>query len=115
MDDVERIEPIGGELGKPGSTYRLVPKRGNLIFVARVISRELPDEARLILNAPKMAVSVTARYIALSEKTSRLVSEEDFTFDGLFANVFCAFARVAIQRAHRRQMESFKRFAERQT
>lgn len=39
MDDLERIEPIDGDLGQPGSTYRLVPKPGNLIFVATVMTR----------------------------------------------------------------------------
>jgi len=74
MDDVERIELIGGDLGKPGSTYRLVPKHGKLNFVARVISLELPTEARLILEAPSVSVSVTGKFFALSEKITRLVS-----------------------------------------
>ncbi len=29
MDDVEKIEALVGDLGKPGSTYRLVPKQEN--------------------------------------------------------------------------------------
>jgi len=114
MDDVERIEPVGGDLGKPGSRYRLVPKQGNLTFVARIISRELPTEAKLILDAPSISVSVTGKFIALSEVSTRLVSEEIFIFKGIFWKLRGLFARGAIRGAHRRHMESFKRFAERQ-
>ena len=114
MDDLERIESIDGELGKPGSTYRLVPKHGNLIFVARVISRDLPTEARLILDAPRVSVSVIGRFLALSGETTRLISEETFIFKGIFGKFLGLFAGSAIKGAHRRHMESFKRFAERQ-
>jgi hypothetical protein len=30
MDDLERIEPISGNLGEPSSIYRLIPKDGNM-------------------------------------------------------------------------------------
>ena len=113
MDDLERIEPVAGNPGEPGSTYRLIPKRGNLIFVARVISRELPTEARLVLEAPSVSVAVTGKFFALSEKTTRLVSEEVFTFKGIFGKIVGFFAEGSIKDAHRRHMESFKRFAER--
>ena len=114
MDDVERIEPVGGDLGKPGSRYLLVPKRGDLTFVARIISREMPAEAKLILDAPSVSVSVTGKFIALSEMSTRLISEEIFIFKGIFRKLHGLFARGAIRSAHRRHMESFKRFAERQ-
>jgi hypothetical protein len=42
MNDIDRIEPISGELGMPGSKYRLVPKKEGMEFVATVISRDLP-------------------------------------------------------------------------
>jgi hypothetical protein len=50
----------------------------------------------------------------LSPGTTRLVSEEVFTFKGLLSKAFGLLARPAIRRAHRRHMEGFKRFAERQ-
>jgi len=46
MSDIERCEPVNGTLGMPGSTYRLVPKSGNRVFVATVLSKDLPDELR---------------------------------------------------------------------
>jgi hypothetical protein len=42
MDDIERMEPIRGQLGMPGSKYRLVPKNGDMVFVATVLARDLP-------------------------------------------------------------------------
>jgi hypothetical protein len=114
MDDLERIEPLEGDLGSPGSTYRLVPKEGRLIFVAQVVSRDLPTQARLVLDAPNVSVFVTGKFEALSERATRLISEEIFCFKGLFGGLVSIFARRAIKSAHRRHMESFKRFAERQ-
>ncbi|HXU44758.1 MAG TPA: SRPBCC family protein [Thermoanaerobaculia bacterium] len=114
MDDVERIEPISGELGEPGSVYRLVPKSGKLVFVATVLTRKLPTEATLSLDAPSVSVSVAAKFLKLSEQSTKLISEETFRFKGAFNRIFGFFARGSIQSAHRRHMESFKRFAESQ-
>ena len=30
MDELDRIEPISGDLGEPGSVYRMVPKRDDM-------------------------------------------------------------------------------------
>ena len=42
MDDIERYEPVSGQPGAPGSKYRLIPKKGDMVFVATVISNDLP-------------------------------------------------------------------------
>ena len=44
MDDVDKIETIIGQLGMPGSKYRLVPKKGKMVFVATVLVRNLPAD-----------------------------------------------------------------------
>lgn len=113
MDEIDRIEPISGELGQPGSVYRLVPKKGTFVFVATVVTRALPTELRLSLQADTVSVSVADTFLALSDDKTKLLSEEVFTFKGLFGTVTGFFARPSITRAHRRHMESFKRFAER--
>src|SRR2546423_12815923 len=64
MKDVERYEPLSGQPGAPGSTYRLVPKEGDMVFVATVISNDLPNESRLRLEASGFTVAITARYIS---------------------------------------------------
>lgn len=66
----------------PGSKYRMAPKTGDMVFVATVIARDLPDESRLILEASNVVVSLKARFVALSSEKTRLISEEVFSFKG---------------------------------
>jgi hypothetical protein len=115
MDDVERYEPLSGEQGMPGSTYRLIPKQGSMIFTARVVSRTLPNELRLHLDASNATVDVHATLSAPADGRARLVSEEIFRFKGLWNSAFGLLARRAIRKAHRGHIEAFKRFAERQS
>jgi hypothetical protein len=112
MDDVERSEPISGEQGMPGSTYRLVPKKGSMLFVATVVSRSLPNELRLTLDASNVTAAVHGTLSTLSDGRTRLISEEEFKFKGLWSIAFGLLARRAIRKAHRRHIEAFKRFAE---
>ena len=112
MDDLDRYEPMSGEPGMPGSTYRLVPKKGKMVFLATVISRKLPNEARLNLDASNVAVSVTGTFVPLSPNRTRLISEEVFSFKGPFNKLFGFFVQRTIRNTHRRHMEAFKRFAE---
>jgi hypothetical protein len=113
MDDLERYEPVSGTPGTPGSTYRLVPKHGTMLFTATVVARDLPNEVRLSLDAPSVAVSVCGTLSKLPNDRTRLISLEVFKFKGLRNNVFGLLAQPAIGKAHRRHMEAFKRFAER--
>jgi hypothetical protein len=112
MDDVERYEPMSGVPGTPGSTYRLVPKTGQMVLVATVISRKLPTEVRLNLDASSVTVSVTGTFTPLSPDRTRLVSEEVFSFKRPFDKLFGFVAQRSIRSAHRRHMNAFKRFAE---
>jgi Polyketide cyclase / dehydrase and lipid transport len=112
MDDIQKVEPISGELGMVGSKYRLVPKKGDMVFVATVIARNVPNEFQLSLDASNVTVSVKGTLRPLSPQRTQLTSEEEFQFKGLFNTIFGFFAGGAIKRAHRRHMESFKQFAE---
>jgi hypothetical protein len=112
MDDLERLEPISGEPGLPGSKYRLVPKKGKMVFVATVITRTLPTEVRLRLDASHVTVSVRGTFAALSSGRTRLTSEEVFSFKGLIHKVLGFLAQTSIRNAHRRHLEAFKRFAQ---
>lgn len=112
MDDLDRYEPISGEPGVPGSKYRLVPRKGDMVFVATVIARALPNEARLSLDGPGVTVSVTGRFQPLAPNRTRIISEEVFSFNGPVRKAFGFFAQKAIRKAHRRHIEAFKRFAE---
>src|SRR5436309_14481114 len=74
MDDVARYEPVSGQPGAPGSKYRLVPKKGDMVFVATVIANDLPNESRLRLDALNVLVSIIAKYVALSQTTFCLIT-----------------------------------------
>jgi len=112
MDDLERVEPISGKLGVPGSRYRLIPKSGDMVFEATVIARNLPHESRLRLEASNVTVAISATFEAVSPGTTRLVSDEQFTFKGVFGKLLGFFAQWSIRKAHRRHMLAFKHFAE---
>jgi len=112
MDDIDRIEPISGELGQTGSTYRIVPKRGDRVFIARVVHRALPAELKLFLDSPRVSVSITDSFQRITDGRTKLISKEIFTFKGIFGKVGGLLGRSAIKHAHRRHMEAFKRFAE---
>jgi hypothetical protein len=112
MDDLDRYEPISGAPGMPGSTYRLVPKTGRMVFVATVQARNLPNDVRLSLDASNVTVTVTGTFVAVEPTRSRLRSEEVFTFKGALGKLVGFFAQTVIRSAHRRHIHAFKRFAE---
>jgi hypothetical protein len=112
MHDVDRIEVVSGEAGAPGSKYRIVPKKGNMVFVATVLARDLPTESRLRLDSPGVVVSVTGTFRPLAATKTLLVSQEVFSFKGVISAIFVFLARFAIRKAHRRHIEAFKTFAE---
>jgi len=100
------------QLGMVGSKYRLVPKKGDMVFVATVLARSLPSELHLSLEAENVSVSVKGLFTPLSPTSTRLTHEQVFTFKGAFNKVFGIFARPAIRKAQRRHIDAFKRFAE---
>ena len=112
MEDVQRIEPLGGKLGMQGSRYRLVPKDAGPGFVATVVSRQPPGKLRLVLDAPRVSVAVSTQLIKLSARRTRLVSEQTFRFNGAFSAVYGFLARRSFRRNHRRHIESLKQVAE---
>ena len=111
MHDIARYEPLSGEQGMPGSTYRLVPKEGDMIFVATVVERKLPDELKLHLKASDVDVEVRGTFTSISPTRTKLISEQVFTFKGGDETI-SASVKEDIKAAHRRHMEDFKRFAE---
>jgi hypothetical protein len=112
MLDLDRYEPLSGEEGMPGSTYRLSPKTGETAFVVTVLARDLPRELHLSLEGSNVHVDLVAGLTALSPSSTRLTSQEVFTFRGLFGPLVPAVASKAIKAAHRKAIEEFKRFAE---
>jgi hypothetical protein len=112
MHDIARYEPLSGEEGMPGSTYRLVPKESDTIFVATVMERNLPDELRLHLAASDVNVEVRGTFISLSPTRTKFISEEVFTFKGADDETVSPSVKEDIKAAHRKHIEDFERFAE---
>ena len=111
MQDTE-YQPLTGKAGEPGSRYQLTQREGKITFVATVVRLQLPREVEILLEAPKLRVSVTGRFTPSSPTSTQLISEEVFRFKGAINKIFGLLAFPAIKAAHRRQMQSFKRFAE---
>ena len=112
MHDIARYEPLSGEEGMPGSSYRLVPNEGDLIFVATVVERNLPDELKLHLHASNVDVEVKGTFRSLSPTSTKFISEQVFTFKEAEAEKISPSVKDDIKAAHRRHIEDFKRFAE---
>ena len=112
MHDLKRYEPVSGEQGMPGSTYRLVPKAGDMIFLATVVERNLPHELRVKLEASTVDVAVRGTLIPLSPTRTKLISEEVFTFKDSDEATGSSSMEDAIKATHQRHIEDFKRFAE---
>jgi hypothetical protein len=112
MDDMERIEPISGEMGMPGSRFRMVPKMGDRSFIATVIERDLPSAVDLELDAPNLSIATTAKFTPLSAATTRLRHEQVFRFRGIMPRLFGALSHRSMRRAQERHMRGLKRFAE---
>ena len=71
MDDLQKYQPISGEPGMPGSTYRLVPKKGKMVLLATVISRKLPNEVRLKGQSETRTAGIWRRSSALRNRKRR--------------------------------------------
>ena len=112
MHDLARYEPLSGEEGMPGSTYRIVLKEGDLIFVATVVERNLPEQLKLHLQASDVDVDVTGTFSSLSPTRTKLISEEVFTFKEEEEESVSPSVKDNIKATHRHHIEDFKRFAE---
>jgi hypothetical protein len=112
MHDIARYEPVSGEQGMPGSTYRLVPKEGDRMFVATVVERNLPDELKLQLQSSDVDVDVRGTFSRLSPTRTKFIAEQVFTFKDGEEEEVSPSVKDGIKAAHRRHIEDFKRFAE---
>ena len=92
----------------------MVPKTGDMVFVATVLSRNLSDEMRLRLDGKRVIVLVTDQFRATAPAVTKMLSVEEFRFKSVFGRLFGFIAQRSIRNAHRTHMESFKQFAEQQ-
>jgi len=112
MHDLARCEPVSGMFGTTGSSYRMVPKTGDMAFVATILLRNLPEEVRLRLDGKNMVVMITDRFSVTSMGTTRIRSVEEFRFTSLLGRLIGFVAQGSIKKAHLSHMKSFKEFVE---
>jgi hypothetical protein len=110
-EDIERYEPISGKQGIPGSTYRLIRKRGALPLTATLVTR-FQNELRVTMDASDVTIEVHGVLSTLPDGRTRLASNEIISFKGVWNKTLGFLGRPAIKKAHRKQIEAFKRFAE---
>jgi len=113
MLDLKSFEPVSGEEGLPGSTYRLVAKDRDMVFLATVVERNLPSLLKLNVKGSGIDIVITSRMVALSPTKTKLISEKNFTFEGMNNAEVRTPTQDAIQIAHSRHIKEFKSFAER--
>ena len=112
MHDIARYEPLSGEPGMPGSTYRLVPKEGDRIFVATVVERNLPDELKLRLQSSEVDIDVRGTFSSLSPTKTKFIAEQVYIFKGADEETVSSDVKENVKADHRHHMEDFKHFAE---
>ena len=114
MPDLARYDHIGGENGAVGARYRMVrkPRTWQPAFVATVTGMTLPERLSLRLQSRKVDVLANTTFTALAKDRTKLVSEEEYIFPGLFRRLFGFFARNRTRRRHRARIRAFKKFAE---
>jgi len=114
MHDLARYEHIGGENGAVGARFRMVrkPRTWQPAFVVTVTGMTLPERLALRLQSRKVDVLANTTFTALAKDRTKLVSEEEYIFPGLFRRLFGFFARNRTRRRHRDRIAAFKKFAE---
>lgn len=112
MHDLAGYEPISGDQGMPGFSYRLLPKEGDMIFLATIVESNLPDMICMKLRALTVDVAIKVTFTALSSTRTKLISEEEFSFNDSNNTIVDSAKQNAIRAAHRQHIEDFKSFAE---
>jgi hypothetical protein len=111
-EDIAKYEPLSGKPGEPGSTYRLIPKRGGFLFTGTVLRRSLPNRLRITLESPTTTVEVRGTLTSLPGDRTQLVSEEVVSFKGVWSKTVGLLTRPSFRKTHRRNIEAFKKLAE---
>jgi hypothetical protein len=114
MQSVERCEPVSGKPGLQGSVYRLVPKSKHdaMTFTGTIVQR-LPNDVHMLLDAPDVTVDVQGSLESLPDGRTRFTSKEVFSFKGTWKRALGVFSKPGIHKTHRKQIQAFKKLAER--
>ncbi len=112
------FDHMSGEPGKPGAKSKMVfkTKRGDFELVETITLNNLPDEFIGIYDTVGKGMSNTMsnRFVALSDDSTRYEAEVDYTFSGWNWKLMSLFMGPIFRRQSFKVMKLFKEFAESQ-
>lgn len=115
MDGFDRIEPVRGAAGTPGSVSRLIFKQGKreMIMTETIEKHDLPSELTCVYEARGVTNRNTTRFEDLGGRTLYR-TENEFKFSNLPMKVFSWIMPGAFKKQSLKYMTAFKEFAEAQ-
>ena len=107
-------EPIEGEPGQAGSRSRLRFKMGKreIEMVETIEVRDLPRQFTAFYETKGVRNRVAMRFEEVSDSTTRLVSDQEFVFEGLMMRIMGALFGSMFRKQSMKYMTDFKAFAE---
>lgn len=111
QDGFKRIEPISGVPGTIGATSRLHYER--LSLMETIIRNELPEEFKAKYEHKHMVSTMSCRFQAVDEVTTRLEQEIHYTqFNGFLPKVMARLFPGMFRKQVQKWLDQFKHFAE---
>lgn len=107
-------EPLEGEPGQEGSRARLTFQMGKrqMVMVETIEVRDLPERFHAFYETKGVRNRVAMRFEAAGETRTRLVSDQEFVFDGLMMRLMGLLFGSMFRKQSMKYMTDFKAFAE---
>lgn len=107
-------EPLEGEPGHAGSKARLTFRMGKreMVMVETIEVRNLPERFHAIYETKGVWNRVAMRFEPVGEKRTRLVSDQEFVFDGVMMRVMGMLFGSMFRKQSLKYLTDFKAFAE---
>lgn len=107
-------EPLEGEPGHAGSRARLRFKMGKreIEMVETIEVRDLPQKFTAFYDTKGVRNRVAMRFEKVSDSTTRLVSDQEFVFEGLMMRIMGALFGSMFRKQSMKYMTDFRAFAE---
>lgn len=115
MQGFNKMEPLSGEPGKPGSKTLFVFRMGKreMSMLETIIENNLPRLMKVTFEAKGVFNTVISRFEAQSATSTLYINDQDFQFKG-FMKLIGWLMPGAFKKQSRKFLEDFKAFVERQ-
>jgi uncharacterized membrane protein len=113
MEGLQRFEHLSGTPGQPGAKSKLYFKMGkrDLEMIETIVKRDLPNEFSGTYDANGVHNIISNKFIKLSEKKTKYVTEQEFQFKG-FMKIIGFLMPGAFRKQSMKYLQAFKKFAE---